>query len=446
MSKPILLIDDEEKFAQMLQQLLQMNGYESDYCLNPKEAVARLRQEEFDLVITDYKMPEMDGAEFLQEARKLNPDLPVIMISGLMNMPELIKVANIGVTLVLEKPFKTEDLMEHVGRFVSNPDEDETPAEAADMEASEINFQTEEVPVSYPSPATFLSDASNDNKRFLEAIWSKANACRHLPFFAQRGAEVRLVAKELMDWTEQDPDSEVVRIDLVDTKTDFTRSWVMECDPFPGVLMVDLREVPWNSETAGTLASWISFIETCGRDLSVSRILYVLPTGAAFSVDQIDLPEEQKELVSNDCPVLLSLRERVLDIATYLHRLFSSEERSALGEGPLLRLMHYAWPGGYQELTSRVGAIRDQMKETGALDTEAVEALLAQRSDDSASLKGSLDLEGYLKRRQRDYILMHRESGEDLKNTLLRLGIHEKEIDQDDILNGSVLIYAEHLQ
>ena len=101
MSKPILLIDDEEKFAQMLQELLQLSGYESDYCLNPKEAVARLRQEEFDLVITDYKMPEMDGAEFLQEARKLNPDLPVIMISGLMNMPELIKVANIVALLII---------------------------------------------------------------------------------------------------------------------------------------------------------------------------------------------------------------------------------------------------------------------------------------------------------------------------------------------------------
>jgi CheY-like chemotaxis protein len=443
MPKPILLIDDEEKFAQMLQELLHLSGFESDYCLNPKEAVARLRQEEFDLVITDYKMPEMDGAEFLQEARKLSPDLPVIMISGLMNMPELIKVANIGVTLVLEKPFKTEELLEYVARFVRTSPGDEASAHAMDMEASEINFQIEDVSVSYPSPASFLSDASNENKRFLEAIWNKANACRHLPFYAQRGGEVRLVAKELMDWTEQDPESEVVRIDLVDTKTDFTRSWVLECDPFPGVLMVDLREVTWNEETAGILAGWISFIETCGRDLSLSRILYVLPTGAAFSLDQIELPEEQKKLVSSECPVLLSLRERILDIATYLNRLFSPDERAAIGEAALLRLLHYSWPGGYQELASRVSAVKAHLTEHQQVTEEAVVAILSERCEDPASLKGSLDLEGYLKRRQREYIVMHRESGEDLKNTLLRLGIREKGIEADAILRDSELIYPE---
>jgi CheY-like chemotaxis protein len=446
MSTPILLIDDEERFAQMLQELLQLSGYESDYCLNPKEAVARLRQEEFDLVITDYKMPEMDGAEFLQEARKLNPDLPVIMISGLMNMPELIKVANIGVTLVLEKPFKTEVLLEHVARFVRTSPADETSVQAMDMEASEINFQTEEVSVSYPSPAKFLSDASNENKRFLEAIWNKANACRHLPFCAQRGAEVRLVAKELMDWTGQDPESEVVRIDLVDTKTDFTRSWVMECDPFPGVLMVDLREVTWNEGAMGILADWISFIETCGRDLSLSRILYVLPTGATFSTDQLDLASELQALISGECPVLLSLRERILDIATYLDRLFSPEERTAMGEGALLRLLHYAWPGGYQELASRVSAIKARLAEQQEMTPDAVAAILSDRSEDPASLKGSLDLEGYLKRRQREYIILHRKSGEDLKDTLLRLGIREKGIDTDTILHDSELIYPEMIQ
>jgi CheY-like chemotaxis protein len=443
MSKPILLIDDEEKFAQMLQEILHLNGYESDYCLNPEDAMARLRQEEFDLVITDYKMPQMDGAEFLQEARKLNPDLPVIMISGLMNMPELIKVANIGVTLVLEKPFKTEELLEHVARFVRTSPDDAATAQAMDLEASEMNFQIDDIPVSYPSPAKFLSDASNENKRFLEAIWNKANSCRHLPFYAQRGGEVRLVAMELMDWTGQDPQSEVVRIDLVDTKTDFTRSWILECDPFPAVLMVDLREVAWNEEAARILASWIDYVETCGRDLSFARLLYVLPVGAAFSTDELDLPGEQKALISADCPVLFSLRERVLDIATYLNRLFSPEERAAIGEGALLRLLHYAWPGGYQELASRVNAIKAHLAEHQTVTEEAVVAILSERCEDPASLKGNLDLEGYLKRRQREYIVMHRESGEDLKNTLLRLGIREKGIDADSILQDSELIYPE---
>lgn len=446
MSAPILLIDDEEKFAQMLQELLQLNGLESEYCLDPREAVARLRREEFDLVITDYKMPEMDGAEFLQQARKINPDLPVIMISGLMNMPELIKVANIGVTLALEKPFKTEELVEHVRRFVGTSPDEEATAQAMDMEASEINFQTGETAVNYPSPASHISDASNENKRFLEALWNKANTCRHLPFLAQRGAEVRLVARELMEWMEQDPDAEVVRIDLVDTKTDFTRSWVLECEPFPAVLLVDLREVSWNEESADLLSDWISYVETCGRDLAHTRILYVLPIGASFAMDQLQLETGCRELVSDDCPVLLSLRERILDIATYLVRMLDNAERTALGEDGLLRLLHYAWPGGFQELNSRVAAIREHLKEQHAISPDALAVILSERSDDPASLKVGLDLEAYLKRRQREFITLHREAGEDIKATLLRLGIRDGAIDPEGILHDTELIYPDLLK
>lgn len=445
MSKPILLIDDEEKFAQMLQELLQMSGYESDYCLNPEEAVVRLKQEDFDLVITDYKMPQMDGAQFLTEARRINPDLPVIMISGLMNMPELIKVANIGVTLVLEKPFKTEELLEQVARFVRTSPADESTAQAMDMEASEINFQLGHIPVTYPSPASFISDASNENKRFLEAIWQKANACRHLPFYAQRGAEVRLVAREIMDWTEHDPDSEVVRIDLVDTKTDFTRSWVQENDTFPGVLVVDMRDSLFNEESVRILSEWITFVEESGKDLSLSRLLYVLPTGARFDPDALEIPENCRRLVSNECPVLLSLRERVLDTATYISRFLTGGEKAVLGRENLLRLIHYSWPGGYQELQSRLAQIRSHLESQSAISDGDFLKILSERSEDGPSLKGSLDLAGYLKRRQREYVTLHREAGEDLKDTLLRLGVEGTSLDAESVLKDKELIYPELL-
>jgi len=446
MSKPILLIDDEEKFAKMLHELLEINGYASDYCLNPKDALQRLKQEDYDLVITDYKMPEMDGAEFLTEARKLNPDLPVIMVSGLMNMPELIKVANIGVTLALEKPFKTEELLESVARFVRHPDSSEEDAQFRDRDAAEIDFQAGQVEVTYPSPSRHLADASNESKRFLESLWNQANACRHLPFYAHRGSEVRMVAREIMDWTDQDPDAEVVRIYFVDTKTDFTRSWVLECDPIPGVLMVDLRETGWDEEACKILSEWICFIETCGKDLSLCRILYVLPPGAGFSADQLRLEDGMRELISGDCPVLLSLRDRIADTAVYMKRMLSTEERMALGESNLKRLLHYSWPGGYKELQSRISLVKSRLGETGSLDEKALTEILSEKSDDTVSIEGNLDLAGFLQRRQRDYLLMHQEPGESLNDTLVRLGIEDKIVDPDEILEARVLLYPELLR
>lgn len=441
MSKPILLIDDEEKFAQMLQELLQVSGYESDYCLNPEEAIALLGREDYDLVITDYKMPEMDGAEFLQKARKINPDLPVIMVSGLMNMSELIKVANIGVTLVLEKPFKTEDLLEHVARFVRTEPEDGSALEAPGVEASELNFQSDPVPVTYPSPARHFGDASVENKRFLESIWEMANTFRHIPLYAQPGAEIRLLAKEIMEWTDQDPKAEVVRIDHLDTGTDFTRNWVLGTDPFPAVLVIDLRDGPWKEETLEALANWVAFVEGSGKDLSLSRILYVLPTGARFVPGEVPLDPALGDLFAGECPVLMPLRDRILDVALYLGRLLGKEERERLGSNTLKRLLHYSWPGGYHELSSRVGSLKAHLAAGEALDEDRIMEILSNRGADSLALKGDLSLAGYLCRRQREYVLLHREKGEDLKNTLHRLGIEEPPVDPEQILKDEVLIY-----
>ncbi|NDV61325.1 response regulator [Puniceicoccales bacterium CK1056] len=443
MAKPILIIDDEEKFAEMLKELLRLNGFEAEFSLNPEEAVQRMRQEDFDLVITDYKMPQMDGAEFLVEARKINPDLPVIMISGLMNMPELIKVANIGVTLVLEKPFKTEELLEHVSRFVGISAEDASTVEAMDMEASEIDFNEGSISVSYPSPAKYLSDSSRENKRFLETFWNNASTSRHLPFFAQRGAEIRLVAKEVMYWTEQDPEEEVVRIDLVDTKTDFTRSWVLENEPFPGVLVVDIRDCEWDGEAVQILSDWISFVESSGKNLSSSRLLYVLPIGANFDPDSLIVPKDVKNLLATECPVMLSLRERVPDTAFYIKRYFSDEERGLAGLENLTRLLHYPWPGGYAELLPFLGKLRSLIESEGQLSVDSFNAVIEEGLEDPSQLKGPSDLEAYLKRRQREYLTLHRQPGEDLKDTLLRLGIGDSPVDPDAILADEALIYPE---
>lgn len=73
-------------------------------------------------------MPIMDGAVFLKKAREVFPELPVILVSGLMNTPELVKVANMGVTLVLEKPLDTRYFLEQVKRFVQPMTEEEEAA------------------------------------------------------------------------------------------------------------------------------------------------------------------------------------------------------------------------------------------------------------------------------------------------------------------------------
>lgn len=117
LSSDILVLDDEENYAVMLNDLLCAHHFCVDTITKPVEALEALREKRYALIISDYNMPVMGGAEFLEHARKIDPSIPVIMISGHMNTPELVKVANIGVSVVLEKPFDTQNFINHVRKY-----------------------------------------------------------------------------------------------------------------------------------------------------------------------------------------------------------------------------------------------------------------------------------------------------------------------------------------
>lgn len=81
MSK-ILIIDDERAIRSTLSEILQHEGYKVDVAEDGDEGLAKFGTTVYDLVLCDIKMPKMDGIEFLDKARLINPDVPIIMISG----------------------------------------------------------------------------------------------------------------------------------------------------------------------------------------------------------------------------------------------------------------------------------------------------------------------------------------------------------------------------
>ena len=77
----ILIVDDEEGMRKLLGRVLAKNGYESVAAASGAEALRLAESEQFDLVITDIKMPGMDGLQLLQELKDFNPALPIIVIT-----------------------------------------------------------------------------------------------------------------------------------------------------------------------------------------------------------------------------------------------------------------------------------------------------------------------------------------------------------------------------
>ena len=102
----ILVVDDEASIRDPLSKTLALADYDVDVAPDGRSAVERLRMLAYDLLITDLKMPGMDGLGVIREARRLKADLPVIIITGFSTEASAIEAANLGVAGYLTKPFR----------------------------------------------------------------------------------------------------------------------------------------------------------------------------------------------------------------------------------------------------------------------------------------------------------------------------------------------------
>ncbi len=110
----ILLIDDEAIALANLSHVLKREGYAVTACKDGAEGLAALRRGDFDLVLTDLRMPGVDGMEVLREARQTHPDVPVIMITGHASLDSAVEAMKAGAYHYIAKPFRLAEAREVV--------------------------------------------------------------------------------------------------------------------------------------------------------------------------------------------------------------------------------------------------------------------------------------------------------------------------------------------
>ncbi|MFP5403507.1 MAG: sigma-54-dependent transcriptional regulator [Gammaproteobacteria bacterium] len=110
----ILLIDDEAIALTNLSHVLQREGYAVTACKDGESGLAELKKADFDLVLTDLKMPGIDGMEVLRAVRARHPDVPVIMITGHASLDSAVEAMKAGAYHYLAKPFRLAEAREVV--------------------------------------------------------------------------------------------------------------------------------------------------------------------------------------------------------------------------------------------------------------------------------------------------------------------------------------------
>jgi excisionase family DNA binding protein len=102
----VLVVDDEAAIRDLLSKTLALAEYDVDLAPDGRHALERLRIIPYDLLITDLKMPGIDGLTVIREARRLKADIPVIIITGFSTEASAIEAVNLGVSGYLTKPFR----------------------------------------------------------------------------------------------------------------------------------------------------------------------------------------------------------------------------------------------------------------------------------------------------------------------------------------------------
>lgn len=120
-SHRILLIDDEEQPRIVSQKILEKLGYNVIAHSRPEDALELYSDlpDHFDLVITDYRMPGMNGAELCEEVKKINPNIPIIMVSGFASDFGEDEAKALGIDMFVRKPLLTKDFAQLVEAALS---------------------------------------------------------------------------------------------------------------------------------------------------------------------------------------------------------------------------------------------------------------------------------------------------------------------------------------
>lgn len=115
----VLIVDDEPDVREQFKLYLESREYAADVAGNCLEALRRLKAGKYDLVLTDYNMPEMNGMDLLREIKQHNRDLPVVMMSGKAGMRVAVEALKEDAFDFLEKPVKSQTLIETIEKALN---------------------------------------------------------------------------------------------------------------------------------------------------------------------------------------------------------------------------------------------------------------------------------------------------------------------------------------
>ena len=156
-----LVIDDEKVVLDSVKKILTEEGYDVDTNLSGREGLNQALAEQYDIVLTDIRMPDIGGMRVLRDIKRSKPSLPVVMITGYASVKSSVQAMKLGAADYIEKPFTPDQLIKAVNSAIEI-------ASTQEPEAQELIHKQEMIKV--------LERASSDSDFFTSLLEHAADA------------------------------------------------------------------------------------------------------------------------------------------------------------------------------------------------------------------------------------------------------------------------------
>ncbi|MCA0970558.1 response regulator transcription factor [Halobacillus litoralis] len=183
MTKPnILVIEDEEKIARVLELELRFEGYEVEKALDGLEGLEKVREGSWDLILLDVMLPEMSGVDVLRRIRSGDDATKVIMLTAKDALDDKVSALDLGANDYITKPFQMEELLARVRAALRSqkPKEEEDVLQVADLKVNEATHEVHRGTASITLTATefsllvsFMKNERHvlDRQQLLDLVW-----------------------------------------------------------------------------------------------------------------------------------------------------------------------------------------------------------------------------------------------------------------------------------
>jgi two-component system response regulator FlrC len=346
----VLVVEDDAPLREALVDTLAFGGHEVTGVAGADEALARLRQAPYALMISDVHMPGVDGHQLLRAARRLQPDLPVILLTAYGTVQGAVEAMRDGASDYLQKPFASESLLGLARRYVPEAPGDSGDPVAAD--AASLRLLQLAARVAASDATVLITGESGTGKEVLARYVHRRSRRSAGPFVAINCAAI--------------PESMLEAVLFGHERGAFTGAHLSRAGKFElaqgGTLLLDeVSEMDLALQAKLLRVLQEREVERIGGSQTIRLDVRVIATSNRQLRDEVAAGRFREDLFYrlNVVPLRIApLRDRPGDILPLVERALrrwsSGGQPPELDDGARAALQSHAWPGNVRELENLV--------------------------------------------------------------------------------------------